>query len=383
MLTVGYGDLIPQTVEGKILGGFLMLCGVGTVGIMTARISSYFLEQTFGMGRMRVDTDTLHDHFILCGWKEDMDKLLLHILDCNDELEPDQMVIIANISPALAGPVLDHPRLRGVQFIFGDYSSEVTLRKAAPAKARKVMLLADKAPGPNGQPLTPTEIDAKTIMTAMTLSHIARHTLVAAEVLDPKMDQYLRLAHVAEIIYTREYSRLILGNASRGVGISNIILDLLDPKTSSVITTHAVPEEYLRIDYPTFKDAYEKNNPDIQVIGILENTGNQHRIKEVALSRAQKTPDMKTLVENLKLVKQIQCNLPVFNPPRNYLIQEGMMAIVIEHSNHEVSQVDQNEEVSDSFLKRMTKIQGLNEKRENNTRKRPKGDQSGGESEAA
>ena len=51
-------------------------------------------------------------------------------------------------------------------------------------------------------------MDARTIMTAMSLSTLARGTMVAAEILDAKMDQYLKIAHVTEIIYSREYSRL-------------------------------------------------------------------------------------------------------------------------------------------------------------------------------
>jgi hypothetical protein len=39
---------------------------------------------------------------------------------------------------------------------------------------------------------------------------------------------------------------------------------------------------------------------------------------------------MAKLVKNLKGVKEIQCNHPVFNPPREYVLQEGSMAIVIE-----------------------------------------------------
>ncbi len=41
-----------------------------------------------------------------------------------------------------------------------------------------------------------------------------------------------------------------------------------------------------------------------EVIGILENSGNSHSIKELALRRAQQTPDMAQLVSNLRSVKE-------------------------------------------------------------------------------
>jgi len=82
----------------------------------------------------------------------------------------------------------------------------------------KVLILADRTPNQSGVVVTMTEVDARTIMTAMTLSSMARGTLVAAEILDAKMDQYLKIAQVSEVIYSREYSRLLLGNAAGGTG---------------------------------------------------------------------------------------------------------------------------------------------------------------------
>jgi voltage-gated potassium channel len=41
--TVGYGDRFPVTAEGRIVGSFLMLAGVGFFGTLTASIASFFL----------------------------------------------------------------------------------------------------------------------------------------------------------------------------------------------------------------------------------------------------------------------------------------------------------------------------------------------------
>ena len=144
------------------------------------------------------------------------------------------------------------------------------------------------------------------------------------------MDQYLKIAQVTEIIYSREYSRLLLGNASGGTGVSNIIFDLLDPKTATRIMTRPIPESFVKKTYAFFKESFEKAEGRTVVIGILENTGNTHSIKEMALRQAQKTPDVGRLVQNLKSVKELKCNFPVFNPEPEYLIPENAMAIVVE-----------------------------------------------------
>lgn len=42
--TVGYGDMTPQTVIGRIIAMILMLVGIGFVGMLTGTIATYFLK---------------------------------------------------------------------------------------------------------------------------------------------------------------------------------------------------------------------------------------------------------------------------------------------------------------------------------------------------
>lgn len=42
--TVGYGDLVPESTVGRIIGLLLMLAGIGIIGLLTANIASLFLE---------------------------------------------------------------------------------------------------------------------------------------------------------------------------------------------------------------------------------------------------------------------------------------------------------------------------------------------------
>lgn len=42
--TVGYGDLVPESAVGKIIGAALMIVGIGIISLITANIASFFLE---------------------------------------------------------------------------------------------------------------------------------------------------------------------------------------------------------------------------------------------------------------------------------------------------------------------------------------------------
>lgn len=44
--TVGYGDLSPSTVYGRIIAMILMLLGIGLIGSLTSAITSFFMKQS-------------------------------------------------------------------------------------------------------------------------------------------------------------------------------------------------------------------------------------------------------------------------------------------------------------------------------------------------
>ncbi|MGZ6311350.1 MAG: potassium channel family protein, partial [Bdellovibrionota bacterium] len=98
VFTVGYGDYTPLTAGGRIWGGGLMFFGVFGVAIITSKISSYFLEQALREGRGVVDSAKLKNHFIVCGWKEELHELLTHILDYDPSLQASDIGLVANLT---------------------------------------------------------------------------------------------------------------------------------------------------------------------------------------------------------------------------------------------------------------------------------------------
>jgi voltage-gated potassium channel len=50
--TVGYGDVYPITTGGRIIGMILMICGIGTTGVLTAFIASFLIKQNMNSCRV-------------------------------------------------------------------------------------------------------------------------------------------------------------------------------------------------------------------------------------------------------------------------------------------------------------------------------------------
>ena len=57
LTTVGYGDVFPITVPGKILSAIIALLGIGLVSIPTGIISAGFIENIEEKNHNRADDD--------------------------------------------------------------------------------------------------------------------------------------------------------------------------------------------------------------------------------------------------------------------------------------------------------------------------------------
>ena len=80
--TVGYGDVVPETLVGRIIGSLLMIVGIGVFGVFTANVAAWFVagddrtqEQTLAelkssqeqilveLRLLREEVESLHEDF--------------------------------------------------------------------------------------------------------------------------------------------------------------------------------------------------------------------------------------------------------------------------------------------------------------------------------
>jgi len=55
--TVGYGDIVPQSVAGKLFGALVILFGVGFFSLLTASFSAYFISR----GELEIEEEELEE----------------------------------------------------------------------------------------------------------------------------------------------------------------------------------------------------------------------------------------------------------------------------------------------------------------------------------
>jgi len=321
--TTGYGDFYPVSVAGRISGILLMFFGITLAGVVTGNIASILVEKQLKEER-GLKAVKMKNHFIICGWKRDMGKVLKEIISKNKEFIPQEIVIINTANPEEIEMLRSEPALSGISYIHGDYVDEAVLNKANLKHARKILVLADRLVLGSVQ-----EVDSRTVMTIITVKAMSKTIYAAAEILDTKFERYLVSANCDEVILTTEYSRSLIANASTGSGISHVISELLDTTTPVELKTVIPPKELIGKKYSELYTHFKKHDNTI-LIGILENTGNFHARKMEAIEQAQKTPDISTLVDSLKTVKTMTANKPIINPSPDYIIGKNSKAIIIE-----------------------------------------------------
>ena len=186
--TVGYGDIIPETLHGKILAIILILSGAGLFTFYLATIAAGTVKYTQDLSKGLTDFKG-SNHIIIVGWNERARTLLQRLT----EKHPEQPVVLIDQTLTQL-PYRDHP----LHFIRGDASEDKTLQKANIQQATTAIITANA--GKNEK-----QIDYLTILTTIALRGNNPKIHIVAEVLTHNQKENLRRAGADVVIRTNDF----------------------------------------------------------------------------------------------------------------------------------------------------------------------------------
>jgi voltage-gated potassium channel len=219
LTTVGYGDVVPVTTLGRLVGSAVILGGVVTLAMVTATVASVFIEQKLRRERGLEPVNTTQ-HILLLGWHADGDVLLDQLLK---RLPLDIPVVLVNKQPAeMLEALQDRYPAHPIVYLRGEYSREEVLLKANVRQALKAIILAERQPGE-----TAAQVDQRTLLTALILKGLHPKLRIMAELLLPENRPYLERAGVEDVLVRGQYDSSLLARAVASPGIFRIFTNLL------------------------------------------------------------------------------------------------------------------------------------------------------------
>jgi len=321
--TIGYGDITPTTVPGRLIAMIIMIGGIVVFGTVSGKIASMLFERQRKKDRGLLTMNRKKGHFIICGWQEGMDEILDGILGANPDLFPADIVLV-NLAPKEALEAILHAsRFAGINYVSGDFSEEETLTRANVLGARRILILSDYS-----HPYSAMERDSRTVLAVLLVKKLNRSLYVTAELLDEHFRKHLESEHCDEIILTRNYEQRLVVSASTGTGMSHVLEKMFCGVGGQGLAIAEIPEEFVGKPFSLLASHFTAEGKGI-LAGILENTGNFFVRKKEALSEAQKNPDISGVVQNLKKVKEMKSNKTVLAPPPDYPVQKNARAILV------------------------------------------------------
>ena len=252
--TVGYGDISPATLGGRIVGIALMMLGIGFLGVLTATIASVLIENKLmenrGMKRVRVK-----GHFVICGWNFRGHDIVAE-LRADDKTGDVPIVVIAELTEK----PLDDSNLH---FIRGEIQPKV-LEMANLKDAQTVIQLSDDQ-------LDARVRDARTILDTLTIKTLYPDVYVCVELIESGNVEHCRRAKADEIIVVGELSTNLLVQAALDHGITHMITELVSNRYGSELYKVELPSSLVGLTFFEVMCKLKKNHEILCV--AVENKG--------------------------------------------------------------------------------------------------------------
>lgn len=256
MTSTGYGDVVPATGAGRVVGALLMFGGVTVLSVVTATVASVLVAQRIKEER-GLDTLKVRDHMLICGWNSYAES----VLDALFAMGGSRDVVLVNELSEDDISVLLARRPDGVRFVRGDPSSESVLARANVRAARAAIVVADASR------VGVSASDERTILVTLTLKSLSPELRVTVEALDAQSEPHLRRAGADDVVIGGEFKGFLLSSAAVAPGISQVVRPLLT-LSGTQLRRLAVPPELVGRGYGEVAAAL-RSRDGFQAIAIV------------------------------------------------------------------------------------------------------------------
>lgn len=216
--TVGYGDLYPITIGGRIVAAATMALGVGILGTFGGTIATMFLDFR-EQARKGLRALNVKDHLLVLGWNEKA-RTAIFEFSSDPRYVDTKIVLVADLEE---NPFED-PK---IMFVRGLPCSTEILMKADAARAGAAIVLAEDTGDRHS--------DHQTALTVMALRRINTKIRISAELVAVENREHLDAAGCDGVIDAVSVASGLLVRGVQDVGVPELIAHLLTNDTGSEV----------------------------------------------------------------------------------------------------------------------------------------------------
>jgi len=276
LTTVGYGDVYPITLLGKLLAGLIAVLGIGIVALPSGILASGLIPEFENLKEGFVDKGDYNNHVLICGWNYLGKEVIENLLSNDAKIAGiEQIVILADIDRPFQE--LEKYSNRNVIFARANPLEESDLIiKGCVKTCHSVLILPD---------FKSNKSDAETLMTLLALKKIKNKVFVCVQLLDSNYKTHFSNAGANEIICLDGFVSGIAVGSIISHGLGKVINELITFNSGSEIYKIKVPEE---LAGKSFKELSRKISDHSSILiavetaegEILVNPNNNEIIKE-------------------------------------------------------------------------------------------------------
>ncbi len=264
-VVAAYYDFYMKSIPGRMASLVLLLVGMAFWNIVTAKITSVIMNAQMKHNKGLKKIRKMKGHFLICGWRPGFEKILETVMQSNFDISSDKIILVNEAPSENIEQLKSNLKFKDVNYVSGDYTDAEVLKKAYVDKAERVLVIAD-----NSKSQSQMEMDSRTVLAVFSIRNANPKVYIAAELLDEKFEEHLKLSNCNEIILTQEYEHSLLATASSGQGYSNVIKALISDDADSGVIVGMIPNAFFGKTYKEYFDYVDTTNDDGQIlVGLL------------------------------------------------------------------------------------------------------------------